>query len=53
VQIIPDHKNEKVSKIGARLKLSQKQFSLSIYGTTVILNVSNLTRQGENIVNMW
>jgi len=36
VQIIPDHKSEKVTKIGARLtKLSPKQFSLSIYGMYV------------------
>jgi len=36
VQIIPDHKSEKVAKIGARLtKLSPKQFSLSIYGMYV------------------
>ena len=51
--IIPDHKSEKVTKIGARLtNLSQKQFSLSIYGMSVISNVSNLTRYGDNIVNV-
>ena len=45
MQIIPDHKSEKVTKIGARLtKLSQKQFCLSTYGMSVILNVSNSTR---------
>jgi len=45
MQIVPDHKNEKVTKIGARLtKLSPKQFSLSIYGMPVISNVSNLTK---------
>jgi len=42
---IPDHKSEKVTKVAARLsKLSPKQFSLSIYGMSVISNVSNLTR---------
>jgi len=42
---LPDHKSEKVIKIDARLtKLSQKQFSLSIYGMSVISNVCNLTR---------
>ena len=54
MQIIPDHKSEKVTKIGARLtKLSPKQFSFSIYGMSVISKASNLTRYGENIVNMW
>jgi len=44
MQIISDHKSEKVTKIGARLtKLSYKQFSLSIYGMAVISNVSHLT----------
>jgi len=44
----------KITKTGAWLtKLSQKQFSVSIYGMSVILNVSNLTRSGDNIVNMW
>jgi len=43
--IIPDHKSEKVSKTGAQLtKISPKQFSLSIYGISVISNVSNLTK---------
>jgi len=42
--IIPDHKGKKVTKIGARLtKLPPKQVSLSIYGMSVISNVSNLT----------
>ena len=37
MQIIPDHKSENVTKIGARLtKLSPKQYSLSIYGMSVI-----------------
>ena len=32
-EIICDHKSEKMTKIGARqTKLSQQQFSLSIYG---------------------
>ena len=45
MQIISDHENKKVTKIGARLiKLSQKLFSLSIYGVSVISNVSKLTR---------
>jgi len=45
VQIIPDNKSEIVTNVGARLsKLSPKQFSLSIYGISVILNVSKLTR---------
>jgi len=44
VQIIPDHESEKMSKIAARLtELSPKQFSLGIYGMSVISNVSNLT----------
>ena len=54
MQIIPDHESGKVTKIGAQLiKLSTKQFSLSIYGISVISNVSNLTRSVDNIVNMW
>jgi len=45
VQITPDHKSEKVTKIGARLtKLFLKQFSLGIYGISVISKVFNLTR---------
>jgi len=45
VQIISDHKSEKVTKVGVWLtKLSPKQFSLSIYGMSDISNVSNLTR---------
>ena len=44
MQIIPDHKSEKVTQIGAQLtKLSQEQFTPS-YGMSVISNVSNLTR---------
>jgi len=44
--------SEKVAKIGVWLtKLSIKQvISLSIYGMSVISNVSNLTRYGDNIV---
>jgi len=43
--------SEKVAKIGVWLtKLSIKQFSLSICGMSVISNVSNLTRYGDNIV---
>ena len=54
MQIIPDHKSEKLTTIGAWLtKLSQKQFSLTIYGMSVISNVSNLTRYGDDIVNLW
>ena len=49
MQIIPDHKSKKVTKIGARhTKLFPKQFTLSTYGMSVISNVSNLTRQGDN-----
>jgi len=54
VQIIPDHKSEKLTTIGAWLtKLSQKQFSLTIYGMSVISNVSNLTRYGDDIVKCF
>ena len=47
MQIIPDHKFEKVTKIGAQhTKLFPKQFkfTLSTYGMSVTSNVSNLTR---------
>ena len=44
-QIIPNHNSERIPKIGARLrKLSQKQFSLSIYEMSVIHAVPNLTK---------
>jgi len=47
VQIIPDQKSEKVTEIDVWLglpMLSPKQFSLSIYGMSVISDVSNTTR---------
>jgi len=45
VQITPDHKSEKITEIVAWFtKLLQKQFHLSIYGLSVISNVSNLVR---------
>ena len=43
MQIIPDHNIKRITKIGAQLtKLSLNQFSLSIYGMSVISKVPNL-----------
>jgi len=43
VQSITGHKSEKITEVGAWLtKLSPKQFSLSIYGMSVISKVFNL-----------
>jgi len=53
VQIIHDRKSENITKIAAHLtKLSQKQFSLGVYGMSVISEEHNLARYGVNIVNM-
>jgi len=53
VQIIHDRNSENITKIAALLtKLSQKQFSLGVYGMSVISEEHNLARYGVNIVNM-
>jgi len=43
-----------ITKVKQQLKsVHGKNFSFTIYRMSVVSNVSNLARQGDNVVNMW